>query len=210
MAAVWLTARAEWRQRWPSLVLLTVLAGLAGGVALVALTGSRRADTAFARLEEQLKTPNLQVSTDESPSPGVIREAARLPGVEVARHQVRLAVAPADSGLVPLRDTTGVAEPAIAGDVRSDAVMVEGRRADEGRADEFVVNEAMRDALHAEIGDRFSLVSLTPQQAQTGEEEGHFPSPAGPTQEVTLVGVARAAQDVPDVPDLTLYVTTAY
>ena len=76
--------------------------------------------------------------------------------------------------------------------------MVEGRPADQSRADEIVVNEAMRDALHAEIGDHFSLVSLTPEQARTSEEEGHFPSPAGPTQEVTLVGVVRAAQDVSD------------
>jgi hypothetical protein len=98
MAAVWLTARAEWRQRWRSLVLLSVLAGLAGGVALVALTGSRRADTAFARLEEQLKTPNLRVTTDASPTPELIREAARLPGVVAARQQVLLAVAPADGG----------------------------------------------------------------------------------------------------------------
>jgi hypothetical protein len=48
MAAIWLTARAEWRQRWRSFVVLAVLAGLAGGVALAAFTGSRRADTAFA------------------------------------------------------------------------------------------------------------------------------------------------------------------
>jgi hypothetical protein len=120
MAAAWLTARAEWRRRWRSLVLLTVLAGLAGGVALAALTGSRRADTAFARLEEQLKTPNLRVTIDERPAPKLIREAARLPGVEVARHQVLLALAPADRGLRPLRDTIGVAEPVMAGDGGSD------------------------------------------------------------------------------------------
>jgi putative ABC transport system permease protein len=166
MAAVWLTARAEWRQRWRSLVLLSVLAGLAGGVALVALTGSRRADTAFARLEEQLNTPNLRVTTDASPAPELIREAARLPGVVAARQQLLLAVAPADSGMMPLDNTIALAEPVIASDDRIDAVMVEGRRADQSRPDELVVNEAMRDSLHAEIGDRFSLVSLTPEQVR--------------------------------------------
>jgi hypothetical protein len=59
MAAIWLTARAEWRQRWRSFVVLAVLAGLAGGVALAAFTGSWRADTAFARLQEHLKIPNV-------------------------------------------------------------------------------------------------------------------------------------------------------
>jgi hypothetical protein len=70
MAAIWLTARAEWRQRWRSFVVLAVLAGLAGGVALAAFTGSRRADTAFARLQEHLKTPNVGMVTDERPDPG--------------------------------------------------------------------------------------------------------------------------------------------
>jgi hypothetical protein len=112
--------------------------------------------------------------------------------------------------LLPLENTIGVAEPAMAGDDRIDAAMVEGRRADQGRSDELVVNEAMRDALHAEIGDRFSLVSVTPEQVRTGGQAGHSPSPAGPTQDVTLVGVARAAEDVSDAPEPVLYVTTAY
>jgi hypothetical protein len=69
----------------------------------------------------------------------------------------------------------------------------------------------MRDRLDAEIGDRLSLVSLTPAQwAATEETGGRYPSPAGPTQDVTLVGVARGAEDVSDAPDPILIVTPAY
>ena len=50
MTAIWITARAEWRQRWRSFLLLALLAGLAGGVTLAAFAGSRRADTSFDRL----------------------------------------------------------------------------------------------------------------------------------------------------------------
>src|SRR4029453_6624200 len=124
----------------------------------------------------------------ESPAPELIREAARLPGVEAARQLVFLAVAPADSGMVPLEDTIALSEPVIAGDDRIEAVMIEGRSADQSHAAEIVVNEAMRDALHAEIGDHFSLVSLTTEQARTGEVEGDVPSPAGPTQEAAPAG----------------------
>jgi FtsX-like permease family len=209
MAAIWWTARAEWRQRWRSFVVLALLAGLAGGVTLAAFTGSRRADTSFARLLDRLKNPNLSVWTDERPDPELVREAARWPGVEVAIHMAMLVVAPADTGMVVGHDTIAAALPVMAGDEPRDFLIVEGRRYDESRADELVVNEAMRDALDADIGDRFSLVSLTPEQLEA-QAEGGMPSPAGPTQRVTLVGVARTAEDVSDTPDPILIVTPAY
>ena len=87
MAAIWLTARAEWRQRWRSFVVLALLAGLAGGVTLAAFTGSRRADTSFDRLLERQKYPNVSVELDERPDPELVREAAKLPGVEAAVHR---------------------------------------------------------------------------------------------------------------------------
>jgi putative ABC transport system permease protein len=210
MAAVWLKVRAEWRQRWRSFVVVAVLAGLAGGATLVALIGSRRADTSFARLEEQLKTTNLHVATGERPDPALLRRVATWPGVEVAMHQVILAVAPAGTEMLAGRDTIAAAVTDMAGDRPRDFNIVEGRRYDERRADELLVNEAMRDALDADIGDRFSLISLTPQQVETIEDEGHLPAPAGPTQQVTLVGVARSAEDVSDAPDPVLIVTPAY
>jgi FtsX-like permease family len=211
MAAIWLTARAEWRQRWRSLVVLTLLAGLAGGVTLAAFTGSRRADTSFARLEERLKTPNVGVEMgDERPDPELVHEAATWPGVEVAMHQVILAVAPADEGMLAGHDTIAAALPVMAGDDPADFLIVEGRRYDDRRPDELLVNEAMRDRLGAEIGDRFTLVSLTPEQLEASRSEGDLPSPAGPVQQVTLVGVARTAEDVSDAPDPVLIVTPAY
>jgi hypothetical protein len=211
MAAIWMTAWAEWRRRWRSFVVLTVLAGLAGGVALTAYTGSRRAGTSFDRLLERQKSPNVSVEMDERPDSELVREAAELPGVEVAVHAVILIVAPADRGLVVGQDTIAVALPVVAGDYPADSGIVEGRLYDERRADELVVNEAMRDRLDADLGDRLVLVSLTPAQWDAVEETGgRYPSPAGPTQEVTLVGVARGAEDVADAPDPILFVTPAY
>ena len=210
MAAIWLTARAEWRQRWRSFVVLTLLAGLAGAVTLAALTGSRRAASSFARLEEQQRTPNVHIATEEPPDPELVRRAAAWPGVEVAMHQVILTVAPADTGMLAGRDTIAASVPFAAGERPPDFSIVEGRAFDERRADELVVNEAMRDEIGAEIGDRLSLVSLTPEQVESSEVDGAFPPPAGPAQEVTLVGVMRSAEDVADAPDPILFVTPAY
>jgi MacB-like periplasmic core domain len=210
MAAVWLTVRAEWRQRWRSFLVLALLAGLAGGVALAAFTGSRRADSAFARLEESQKSPNVHVTTDERPDADLLRQAARWPGVEVAMHQVILLVAPADTGMRAGVDTIAAAVPFTAGPVAAASPIVEGRMFDERRIDELVVNEAMRDALGADIGDHLALVSLAPEQLEASQAEGDPPTPAGPAQEVTLVGVARSAEDVSDTPDPILFVTPAY
>jgi FtsX-like permease family len=210
MVAIWLTARAEWRQRWRSFVVLALLAGLAGSVTLAAFTGSRRADTSFARLEEHQQTPNVHVSTDGPPDPEHVRQAATWPGVEVAMHQVILMVAPADKGMLAGRDTIAASVPFAAGDRPPDFSIVDGRAFDERRADELVVNEAMRDEIGAEIGDRLSLVSLTPEQVESSEVEGALPPPAGPAQDVTLVGVMRTAEDVADAPDPVLFVTPAY
>jgi len=210
MSAIWMTARAAWRRQRRSFVLVAVLAGLAGGVALAAFTGSRRADTAFARLQERLKTPNMQVQTEEPPDPGLVREAARWPGVEAAGHQAILFVAPAHTGLEAGRDTLAEAVPVMAGDEPGDILIVEGRRYDERRADEVLANEAMWDALGADIGDRFSLVSLTPEQLEASDGGGVPASPAGPTPQVTLVGVARSDQDVTDAPTPVLMVTPAF
>jgi hypothetical protein len=211
MAAIWLTARAEWRQRWRSFVVLALLAGLAGAVSLAAFTGSRRAGSSFARLDERLKTPNVNADLGtQRVDPEFVREAATWPGVEVALHQVILTVGPADTRMQVGRDTIAVALPVIAGEDPTDFLIVEGRRYDERRADELVVNEAMRDELGAEIGDRLSLVSFTPEQLEATQGTGPVPSPAGPTESVTLVGVARTAEDVSDAPDPVLVVTSAY
>jgi ABC-type lipoprotein release transport system permease subunit len=211
MAAIWLTAQAEWRRRWRSLLVLALLAGFAGGVTLAAFTGSRRADTSFDRLLERQKYPNVSVRLDERPDPDLVREAAKLPGVEVAAHRAMLVVAPADTGLVAGRDTIAAAMPVVAGGDPGLFGIVEGRPYDERRADELVVNETMRDELDAEIGDRLSLVSLTPAQGAAIEESGgRYPSPAGPTTEVTLVGVARGPEDVSDAPEPILIVTPAF
>ena len=135
MAAIWLTARAEWRQRWRSFVVQALLAGLAGGVTLAAFTGSRRAGTSFARLEERQQTPNVHVATDEPPDPELVRQAATWPGVEVAMHQVILMVAPANTGMLAGRDTIAASVPFTAGERPPDFSIVEGRyRQINGRA----------------------------------------------------------------------------
>ena len=48
MRAVWLRVRAGLRQDWRGLVVLALIVALIGGVALGALAGARRTDTAVS------------------------------------------------------------------------------------------------------------------------------------------------------------------
>ena len=54
-AAVRLWSRSELRRRWPALILLGVLGGLAAGLAMAAVDGASRTETAYERMRaEQL------------------------------------------------------------------------------------------------------------------------------------------------------------
>jgi hypothetical protein len=57
--ALW--ARADVRSRWRALVALGLLAGLTAGVALAALAGARRTDTALDRLRHETRAADAVV-----------------------------------------------------------------------------------------------------------------------------------------------------
>ena len=49
MTAVWLAVRSRLRSGWRSTLALVLLVGLGGGIAMAALSGARRTDTALDR-----------------------------------------------------------------------------------------------------------------------------------------------------------------
>src|SRR4051794_39165603 len=59
-------ARADLRSRWRSLVVLGLLAGIAGGFALAALSGARRSDTALQRLRSRTNASDAVVFASQS------------------------------------------------------------------------------------------------------------------------------------------------
>jgi putative ABC transport system permease protein len=61
VSAVRMRARADLKSRPASVVVLTVLFGLAGAVAMTALAGARRTDSAYARYREAAKEPEAFV-----------------------------------------------------------------------------------------------------------------------------------------------------
>src|SRR5215212_8615908 len=62
-------ARSDARARWRSLIALALLAGITAGVALAALAGARRTDTALDRLRDETRAADAIVFASQSGVP---------------------------------------------------------------------------------------------------------------------------------------------
>ena len=180
MSAIRYWVRAARRRHWVGIVVLAVLAGLGLGLASVAFTGARRADTAYDRLRSETLAPDALIGQADAPD-DVLAAVAEDPSVTALGRFAFVAVAP--EPLVP--GVTGGAFVAL-----DDAMFVtvyrplaiEGRLARPEATDEVVVNEAMADAGGFEVGQSVTLTA--------GFED---PQPIG---EATVVGVTRGIFDV--------------
>src|SRR5262245_66217594 len=95
MAAVWYRFRAELRGRWPALVALALVAGIAGAATLAAIAGGRRTDTAFARMLAATRAPDVLANPDFGNDSNLDVDAVRrLPMVADAAVGKGLIVAP--------------------------------------------------------------------------------------------------------------------
>ena len=177
MGAVLFCARADLRRRWRSVAVLVLLLALAGGFALTALVGARRASTAWDRFRDETRAPDAFVSIPSRSDAGVADELRSLPGVVDAASFVYVSVSP--RGVVE-----GGAFAAVDDRLGHSIYrwrVLEGRRADPGRDDEITVNPAMAQAANVGAGDRLTLVE---------------PEPGTFSVEVTVVGVAVGTLDI--------------
>jgi hypothetical protein len=209
-ATIGLCLRPQWRARWRGLLVVALLAGVSVAAALTAFAGARRSVTAFDRLLEETGTPNVGVSVDGAPDPALLERAATVPGVKGIGQAAFMTFAPADDELRPGIDTVAVGLLAESGASIVDPVVEEGRHFAPDRVDEIMLNPAMADLLHAQVGDRLTLVSFTEDAFGQFEETGVAPEPDGPEVEVTVVGIGKVAEDVADAPDPIIEVTPAF
>jgi ABC-type lipoprotein release transport system permease subunit len=164
MAAVWYRFRAELRTRWQSMIVLALLVGVAGGVALAALAGARRTDSAFSRLYANTKMWDILVNPDMG-TDSVLRPSAveRLPMVASAAKANGIGLFPSNARTVSDLDRFGTV---IASDGRSyyrlgRPKVEQGRLPDPRRSDEVLINPVLAAREHLGVGDRIHAVALT-------------------------------------------------
>ena len=194
MVATLAWARAQLRGQWPAFVAISLLIGLSAGVALTALAGARRADTAFTRFAEQSRaaTHRLQYSSTDDIDDEVLRRLRADPQVEAAvplYFTVALSEeSEYDIGIVSSPD------PALLREVDRPR-LIEGRLPAIDAPDEVIINEFLQRGMAVDVGDTISLPTFSAEQLaeqRFGEEL------AGPTLDVTVVGVGRLPDDLAD------------
>jgi hypothetical protein len=213
MGMVWLRWRAELRAQWRTVVVLALLVGMGGGVALTAFAGARRTDTAVPRFVHYSLPDDGGFLYGNVFSPPVAEGAA---GYSLALGPVEqrvvdlpqvaayfrapylfLATDPAGNetgGLNPI----GPADAALYRKVDRPFV-VAGRLPDPTRPFDATVNELAAAKRHLHVGSTVLLYAYSFQQFSGGGVTvgtAHGQAPAGPSFAVRITAIVRFPTDV--------------
>ena len=195
MRPVWLCVRAGLRQDWRGLALLTLITAVMGAVALAALAGARRTDTAVARFLQYAGPLQGQVSA----APATMDKIAALPGVAYTeRGAMMLAIAVAVDGR-PVTAAGGavITQAMVYRPPQSRAIVLAGRDAGQSRADEVMLNESAAQVLHAHVGSVLEMRGYPPSQTQQVMNGTNLP-PRVSLGNVLVTGIIRLPTDLTD------------
>jgi hypothetical protein len=199
MAAVWTRARAELRHRWRATVLLAVLVGLAGGVVLAAVAGSRRTNSAMDRFLAYSRPLNVHVAGERLD----LRAVERLPQVADFDQGAFMALTPSTPSGAPDPGALGNVAPIVylrgSSGVTSDRyLVVAGRPPDPDEPLEVVVNQKLAARRGVGPGGTLRLWAYSPEQVQRPDlmQSGEVFMPAGPALDLTVTAVGRWPQDL--------------
>src|ERR1700691_1709179 len=161
--------RATRRRSLRRAVAVALLCGLLGTVALGALAGARRTDTAYGRYLASINSSDVYVNV-----PGVslatVRQIERLPGVLSGEAWLGLGANPIVHGRVDDSFVTAAVAGSLDGEFfRQDRVtVVAGKLPRPGATDEIVITPQLAADLHIRVGGRltyqFSQLNLQTQR----------------------------------------------
>ena len=207
-------ARADLRSRWRSLAALGLMAGLAAGLALAALAGARRTDSALARLRQHNNAPDAIVFPSQvgafgpCPSPQPDQPCAhwdRFERLDYIQDSARWALV--------FGELEGEQEPVILfspldqgwlGRIEKPLV-VEGRMFDADRHDEIVVDERLAETQNIRVGQELAFTPFSPDQ----DSESGAPA-TGPRTSIRVVGMVRTTNQFLFVPEGIAYLSPEF
>jgi len=193
---VWWCVRAALRQDWRGLAVLTLITALMGAVALTALAGARRTDTAVARFL-QFAGPMLgQVQAD----PATMDKIAALPDVAYSQIGAMMLVIPVTIDGRPISwqlKGSVITQATVTRAPQVRAIILAGRDADQSRADEVMLNESAAQELNAHVGSVLRLRGYRPDQLQQVMNGTQIP-PRVVVNDVRVTGIIRLPTDLTD------------
>ena len=194
MRAVWWCFRAGLRQDWRGLALLTLITALMGAVALTALAGARRTDTAVGRFLRYAGPFQGQVATD----PATMDKIAALPGIAYTERGALMLAVPVsvDGRPVPaLGQSQVITEAEIYRPPQARAIILTGRFPVQSRTDEVALNESAARELHAHAGSVLEMRGYRPDQMEQVLNGTVIPPKVG-LGRVRVTGIIRLPTDL--------------
>jgi ABC-type lipoprotein release transport system permease subunit len=188
MASVWMLAGSDLRQRWRSVVVLTLLVAFAGAVVLALIAGARRTDSALARFETESRSAQIEVDAGTA-TPRQTERFRATPGVADAAELYQLTVALPNGNFLP---TAAQVDGRFGRDVDR-ARVVDGRLARLDAVDEVNIGESLAEQLHLEVGDRLHFISFSPDDVHSAAQGLE---PHGPDVVLRIVGIVRRPLDL--------------
>jgi len=192
--------RAGLRQDWRGLALLSLITALMGAVALAAVAGARRTDTAVARFLQYAGPFEGQVAGAD---PAALKQIAALPGVAYSQFSAYLLVMPV---AVDGRPVTGLGQGGavstlaavdVPPQVRS--ILLAGRYATASRAGEAMVSESAARQLGLHVGSVLRMAGYRPDQTeQVMNGAGFALQPGVPAGDIRVTGIIRLPTDLTD------------
>jgi len=211
---VWLRLRVELRATWRSVVVLALVVGIGGGVALTAFAGAQRTDSAMPEF----------VAYSLPDDGGFLFGSVSSPPVSSGEAPYSLALSPTEQRVVDLpqvaayfqapylfltTDPTGHNVNNLNSIGSSDAALyrkvdrplvVAGHLPDPTRPFDVAVNELAAEQRHLHVGSHFHLYAYSAAQFQHGgltdASEIGPEVPAGPSFPVRVTAIVRFPQDV--------------
>ena len=183
--ATLLWVRSEVVRRWRALLVLGVLAGLVGGLALAAVAGARRTSTVYQRYREATgRSDAIAFATLIGVFPADYTPVRNLPEVEDAGE---FALTPVGLEGLPIGQLAPNDDRLYRTVNRP--LLTSGRLPHPDRADEIVINRQAVKQLGLGLGDRVTIVTAT-----DFDESG--PLGSGPSVEATVVGIGNSVMDL--------------
>ncbi|MGH9269884.1 MAG: FtsX-like permease family protein, partial [Ilumatobacteraceae bacterium] len=202
------------RRGWKATILLALLAGVAAGVAMAAVTVGRRSSTAFDRFVARSDPSDLTINLcpldvtemDEESlrrcftydAAGEAAVARQLPEVESAGRAAFFGLTVA-SPAEPERTAPASAILMLDGGSPMDGtpIVVAGRRPDPAAVDEVAVNETLAGMMALQVGDELDLTFAAPEELGASAAPGE--SFSGPRHRARVVGIERNLVDLLNV-----------
>ena len=151
------TWRVAWRRSWQMALTVALIGGLLGAVAMAALAGARRTDSAYGRYLYAAKASDLMIDIP-GPVLGIVHAVENLPGKVSAAAWLGLNGQPVINGRVDDSfQTDGIAVSLDGEYFRQDKLTVlAGKLPAVGSTNQMVVSQPMAQAFHLHPGSRMT------------------------------------------------------